>query len=96
MQNKEEELPVGSSFASEIDWTNLNAFDPETGYTAMMGSAMNNNAYTIRILVDRGADVHFKDPFRGRTALHIASKFGQNEALDQLLHFGSLINSVDM
>lgn len=96
MQNKEEELPVSEVANQTIDWSgNLNITDPETGYTPMMGSAMNNNSYTIRVLVERGADLHFKDPFRGRTALHIASKFGQNEAVEQLLHFGALINCVD-
>ena len=75
--------------------SNINKVDKETGWTALMGASQNGSIYTIRILIDRGADIQFSDVKKGRNALHIAAKYGQPEAVEMLCSRGAIVNATD-
>ena len=75
--------------------SNINKVDKETGWTALLGASQNGSIYTIRILIDRGADIQFTDFKKGRNALHIAAKYGQPEAIEMLCSRGAIVNAAD-
>lgn len=60
-----------------------------------MSASQNGSVYTIRILIDRGADIQFIDQKKGRNALHIAAKYGQPEAIEALCLRGAIVNTPD-
>jgi ankyrin repeat protein len=54
----------------------VNAANPQNGYTALMGAAGEGSYDLVSALVKAGADLHAKNKW-GETALSIAIKSGQ-------------------
>jgi len=65
--------------------TNINAVDPETGYTALHIAAARSARAIVRLLVaTRGCDFAIKDR-QGRTAATLAYVLGEDPALCRFL-----------
>jgi len=71
------------------DGMDVNAEMPIIGTQALMLAAWNNHMETVRLLLDRGADVNAKD-ITGWTALHAAAFGGHTEILQFLLERGAV------
>ena len=69
-----EPLSTGSQGVNLVRM-NVNAVDPVSGMTALGIAAKLGNVDTLRLLIDRGADIDARDP-AGRTALQHAQAAG--------------------
>lgn len=60
----------------------------------LQGAASKGYASVIRVLLEHGADIEFRDE-NGRAALHHAAQNGWNEATRELLQFGADLAVID-
>lgn len=63
-------------------------------YSTIHYAAGQGSPETIRLLVERGANINIKDKY-GRTPLHLLALFKRGEVVDLLLELGADINSKD-
>ena len=60
-----------------------------------MNAAVNRKVPIARVLIDRGADLEFREKRNQSTALHISSKLGYDDIVDHLLFRGAQVNTKD-
>ncbi len=83
------------SLGADPDWQNEQGFDFYGDFCmevkaprALHMAAYRDNAYSVRVLLEGGADVNGKNP-DGLTALHLATIFGCVDAARELLKAGA-------
>ena len=73
----------------------VNAKNPQ-GYTALLVAAERGLTSIVKALLQKGADVHEKEPRQGRTALVLATANGHADTVQALLEKGADPNEKDM
>ena len=68
-----------------VKGSNYNFVDPNTGLTPLLNASMHGKLAIVRVLIDRGADVEFKERGKMRNALMLAAKNGHDEVVEHLL-----------
>ena len=58
-------------------------------------AAKNGNDNTIEVLVNRGSDINLRSEIKGRSPLHIASKYDRISTVRLLIGLGALVNLGD-
>ena len=67
----------------------------QTGVSALYWAARNGHCHTVRLLLDRGADVNIADEY-GETALHWAAIHGHLDIVKMLIEHGADINWLNL
>ncbi|EER09449.1 26S proteasome non-ATPase regulatory subunit, putative, partial [Perkinsus marinus ATCC 50983] len=65
-----------------------------SGHSALWEGTWKNHEATVRYLIDKGANVNFKDK-AGRTPLHEASRYGHTTLVELLVDHKADIDSLD-
>ena len=73
----------------------VNVFDEEIGWTALMAAAYNGRRDAAELLLNAGADFNLRDPQQGRSAFELAVEEGRHRIVKLLLDAGADANSVD-
>jgi ankyrin repeat protein len=76
-----------------VKGSNYNFVDPNTGLTPLLNASIHGKLAIVRVLIDRGADVEFKERGKLRNALMLAAKNGHDEVVEHLLYRGATVNS---
>eukprot|EP01039_Chlorochromonas_danica_P006056 gene6056-6670_t len=80
----------------DVNWrTGINLVDPDTGLTPLMLAAIQGKQPIAQVLLERGAEVDYKESRKGRTALHIAARSGQVAVAVELLKRDAAVNATD-
>jgi len=75
-----------------VKGSNYNFVDPDTGLTPLINAAIHGKVAIVRILIDRGADMEYKEKSKFRNALMHACKKGNGDVVEHLLHRGATVN----
>eukprot|EP01035_Chromulina_nebulosa_P031106 gene31106-41439_t len=78
-----------------VKGSNYNFVDPNTGLTPLLNAAIHGKLAIVRVLIDRGADVEFKEKGKMRNAVMLAAKNGHDEVVEHLLYRGATVNVKD-
>lgn len=76
-----------------VKGSNYNFVDPDTGLTPLLNAATHGKEAIVRVLIDRGADLEFKERSKMRNALMLASKNGHADVVEHLLYRGATVNA---
>eukprot|EP01038_Epipyxis_sp_PR26KG_P006690 gene6690-9174_t len=74
----------------------VNFIDAETGLTPLIMAVIQGKLQVVDVLIDRGAELEYKEPIKNRNALIIAAKLGHWEIVETLLRRGALANATDI
>jgi ankyrin repeat protein len=81
------------ALAGLVKGSNYNFVDPDTGLTPLINAAIHGKEAIVRILIDRGADIEYKEKSKSRNALMFAAKHGNTDVVEHLLYRGATVNA---
>ena len=90
-----DEDPDLSSLAGYVNSNNYNIVDPDTGFTPLINASIDGKIPIVRVLLDRGADLEYREGTRLRSALILAAQYGQHAVVEHLLYRGAMVNRTD-